>query len=48
MRFAEQKSIKEIAHDLGRSEGAVKQLQFRALEKLRDQLSVKKREGADA
>jgi len=48
MRFAEQKSIKEIAHDLGRSEGAVKQLQFRALEKLRDQLRVKRREGADA
>ena len=35
MRFTEEKSIREIANDLGRSEGAVKQLQFRALEKLR-------------
>ncbi|MBV9085856.1 MAG: sigma-70 family RNA polymerase sigma factor [Acidobacteriaceae bacterium] len=48
MRFAEQKSIKDIAQDLGRSEGAVKQLQFRALEKLRDQLGGAKKEGADA
>jgi RNA polymerase sigma-70 factor (ECF subfamily) len=35
MRFAEEKSIREIASELGRSEGAVKQLQFRALENLR-------------
>jgi RNA polymerase sigma-70 factor (ECF subfamily) len=35
MRFAEQKSIREIAGLLGRSEGAIKQLQFRALENLR-------------
>src|SRR6266446_10051410 len=35
MRFAEEKSIREIAAALGRSEGAVKQLQFRALENLR-------------
>src|SRR5438552_9828059 len=35
MRFAEEKSIREIAGALGRSEGAVKQLQFRALENLR-------------
>jgi RNA polymerase sigma-70 factor (ECF subfamily) len=35
MRFAEQKSIKEIAGELGRTEGAVKQLQFRGLENLR-------------
>ena len=35
MRFAEEKTISEIAADLGRSEGAVKQLQFRALENLR-------------
>ena len=34
-RFVEQKSIREIAQALGRSEGAVKQLQFRALEALR-------------
>jgi RNA polymerase sigma-70 factor, ECF subfamily len=38
-RFAEEKSIREIAGELGRSEGAIKQLQFRALEKLRSQLS---------
>ena len=35
MRFAEQKSIREIARELNRTEGAIKQLQFRALEKLR-------------
>ena len=35
MRFAEEKSIREIARALGRSEGAVKQLQLRALENLR-------------
>ena len=34
-RFVEQKSLREIAAELGRSEGAVKQLQFRALQKLR-------------
>jgi RNA polymerase sigma-70 factor (ECF subfamily) len=34
-RFAGQKSIREIAALLDRSEGAVKQLQFRALETLR-------------
>jgi RNA polymerase sigma-70 factor (ECF subfamily) len=38
MRFAEQKSIKEIAGELGRTEGAVKQLQFRGLENLRARL----------
>lgn len=43
LRFVEQKSIREIAEVLGRSEGAVKQLQFRALEKLRAQM-----EGANA
>jgi RNA polymerase sigma-70 factor, ECF subfamily len=37
MRFAEEKSIREIAQELGRTEGAVKQLQFRALENLRKQ-----------
>ena len=35
MRFVEQKSIREIAEELGRSEGAVKQLQLRAIENLR-------------
>jgi RNA polymerase sigma-70 factor (ECF subfamily) len=34
-RFVEQKSIRDIAKDFGRSEGAIKQLQFRALENLR-------------
>ena len=43
MRFVEQKSIREIAGDLGRSEGAVKQLQLRAIENLRAQM-----EGAHA
>jgi RNA polymerase sigma factor (sigma-70 family) len=37
-RFVDQKSIREIAGELGRSEGAVKQLQFRALETLREQV----------
>ncbi len=35
MRFAEEKSILEIAGALGRTEGAVKQLQFRGLQSLR-------------
>jgi RNA polymerase sigma-70 factor (ECF subfamily) len=35
MRFAEGKSIREIAEELKRTEGAVKQLQFRALQNLR-------------
>src|SRR5713226_8709583 len=43
MRFVEQKSIREIAQELARSEGAVKQLQFRAIESLRAQM-----EGAHA
>jgi RNA polymerase sigma-70 factor (ECF subfamily) len=34
-RFVEEKSIRDIAQELGRSEGAVKQLQFRALQNLR-------------
>jgi len=38
MRFTEDKSIREIAAELDRSEGAVKQLQFRALEKLRKRI----------
>ncbi len=41
MRFAEEKSIKEIAEELGRSQGAVKQLQFRGLENLRSKLGGK-------
>lgn len=35
-RFVEQRSIREIAEELERSEGAVKQLQLRALENLRE------------
>ena len=38
MRFAEERSIREIARTLGRSEGAIKQLQFRALQNLRTKL----------
>lgn len=38
MRFVEQKSIREIAQELDRSEGAVKQLQLRAIENLRAQM----------
>lgn len=39
LRFGEEKSIREIAVCLNRSEGAVKQLQFRGLENLRVRLS---------
>ena len=39
MRFADEKSIREIAGELGRSEGAVKQLQFRGVENLRNRLN---------
>src|SRR6202521_1358724 len=35
MRFAEEKSIREIAEELGRTEGAVKQLQFPGVPNLR-------------
>ena len=41
LRFAEEKSISEIAAELGRSEGAVKQLQFRAFQTLRIKLTTK-------
>ena len=37
-RFVGQKSVRDIAQQLGRTEGAVKQLQFRALENLRSQM----------
>jgi RNA polymerase sigma-70 factor (ECF subfamily) len=39
LRFAEEKSIREIAGQLSRSEGAIKQLQFRALQNLRARMS---------
>jgi RNA polymerase sigma-70 factor, ECF subfamily len=41
MRFAEEKSIREIANEIGRSEGAVKQLQFRGLQNLRSHVEKK-------
>jgi len=41
-RFLDQRSIKDIAKELGRSEGAVKQLQFRALENLRNQVRTRR------
>jgi RNA polymerase sigma-70 factor (ECF subfamily) len=41
MRFVEEQSIREIAKELNRSEGAVKQLQFRGLQNLRDRLGEK-------
>lgn len=37
-RFVDQKSVREIAQELRRSEGAIKQLQFRAIERLRNQI----------
>ncbi len=43
LRFVQQKSIKEVAREIRKSEGAVKQLQFRALTSLRARM-----EGADA
>lgn len=38
MRFVEERSIREVAAALGRSEGAVKQLQLRALDNLRKRM----------
>jgi RNA polymerase sigma-70 factor (ECF subfamily) len=38
MRFGEEKSIQAIAETLRRSEGAVKQLQFRAVQNLRESM----------
>jgi RNA polymerase sigma-70 factor, ECF subfamily len=43
LRFVEDKSIKEVAREVCKTEGAVKQLQFRALTSLRARM-----EGADA
>jgi DNA-directed RNA polymerase specialized sigma24 family protein len=44
MRFADEKSIREIATEMEHSEGAVKQLQFRGLESLRARLGATKGE----
>jgi len=41
MRFAEEKSIREIAAEMRRTQGAIKQLQFRAIRNLRAQLDEK-------
>lgn len=46
LRFAEEKNIREIAKALGRSEGAVKQLQFRALENVRKKNSPQRHRGS--
>lgn len=43
LRFVQEKSIREVADEIGKTEGAVKQLQFRALTTLRARM-----EGADA
>jgi RNA polymerase sigma-70 factor, ECF subfamily len=40
-RFMEQRCIREIARELNRSEGAIKQLQFRALQSLRNRMGEK-------
>ncbi len=37
-RFVDERSIREIAQQLGKTEGAIKQLQFRALQSLRAQM----------
>ena len=42
MRFAEGKSIREIAKELEKSEGAVKQLQWRGLQSLRTQMGERR------
>jgi RNA polymerase sigma-70 factor, ECF subfamily len=38
MRFAEEKSVREIALALGKTEGAIKQLQFRGVQRLREEV----------
>ena len=38
LRFAEEKGIAEIAEAIGRTEGAVKQLQYRAIQSLRERM----------
>jgi RNA polymerase sigma-70 factor (ECF subfamily) len=41
MRFAEEKGIREIAQEIGRTEGAVKQLQYRAMQSLRERMGAR-------
>jgi RNA polymerase sigma-70 factor (ECF subfamily) len=41
MRFVEDKSVREVAAALDRTEGAVKQLQLRALENLRKGMGLR-------
>jgi RNA polymerase sigma-70 factor, ECF subfamily len=43
MRFSDEKSIREIATELKRSIGAIKQLQFRGIQNLRELLDKKPR-----
>jgi RNA polymerase sigma-70 factor (ECF subfamily) len=38
LRFAEEKAIREVAGEMGRTEGAVKQLQLRAIQNLRERM----------
>ena len=38
MRFAEERSVREIALALGKTEGSIKQLQFRGIQKLREEV----------
>jgi RNA polymerase sigma-70 factor, ECF subfamily len=40
MRFADEKPIREIAREMGRTEGSIKQLQFRAIQSLRAQMQA--------
>ncbi len=44
-RFAGQKKLREIATEFGRSEGAIKQLQLRALQNLREQIRIRSNHG---
>jgi RNA polymerase sigma-70 factor (ECF subfamily) len=41
MRFADEKGIREIAEEIGRTEGAVKQLQYRAMQSLRERMGAR-------
>lgn len=41
MRFAEERNLKEIAQAIGKTEGAVKQLQFRGIQNLRQMMILK-------